>query len=208
MSAAKGLISAWKVLNNSNSSDDTVRKLLDHIQVTLVKHDIFSWLVCLRGFEGTAYEGGSFLISVQFPQDFPHNTPTLRFLTPIFHPNVGSDGSVSLDFTKIPSVVYYFINLLLLLKSPNPELAINSEAAGLFTNDIRLFVNTARLSVERNATDFQRFTLQSRILVPQLSSFPLGRDSDTKMGPSASSPSKKRRARESQTHDRTQVIAR
>ena len=170
MSAIKSLISTWKTLSNPSGCDESLRVLLSHLKVNLIQNNIYAWLICLRGFPNTVYEKGHFLVSVQFPPDFPHNVPTVRFLTPIFHPNVGSDGSVSLEFTDSQPLWHYFLNLLFFLNTPNPALAINPEAASLYVNDLRAFEQAARTHTERDASDFHRFTLQNRILNPHLQS--------------------------------------
>ena len=56
--------------------------------------DLFNWSVCIMGPEGSLYEGGIFQASLQFPHSYPDNPPVMRFITPIFHPNIWPDGKV------------------------------------------------------------------------------------------------------------------
>ncbi len=46
---------------------------------------------------GSAYEGGVFFLGVIPAPEFPWRPPKCYFLTPIFHPNVASDGEILLD---------------------------------------------------------------------------------------------------------------
>lgn len=54
----------------------------------------------LKGPEGTPYEGGTWELELQTPENFPQTGFNAKFRTKIFHPNVGSDGSVCVDRLK------------------------------------------------------------------------------------------------------------
>jgi ubiquitin-conjugating enzyme E2 D/E len=159
------IITAWKTLNDKDPSNP-LYPLLQYIQVTLKNNNLYSWLVCINSLPGSPFEGGSFLLSVEFPQDFPHRGPSMKFLTSIYHPNVDSDGSFSLEYNSSQPLANYFINLLFFISTPNPDLAINPEAASLYVHDVKAFEQVARHYTERDANDFQRFTTQNRILNP------------------------------------------
>lgn len=42
----------------------------------------------MRGVEGTAYEGGRWLLDIKIPDNYPNAPPVVRFVTRICHPNV------------------------------------------------------------------------------------------------------------------------
>jgi len=41
-----------------------------------------------------AYAGGTFVVSLEMDENFPQTSPKARFLIPIQHPNVLSDGLI------------------------------------------------------------------------------------------------------------------
>ena len=134
-------------------------QLFNHITVDLIDNNFYSWVVCLYGLPGTTWQGAAYILSVHFPIDFPHSGPVVKFLTPVFHPNVSVDGNFSMAFNDQQPLVNYFRDLLVLLHYPNPLIAINSEAAALFVSDSKSFEQAARDHASRHATDYQRYLL-------------------------------------------------
>lgn len=61
---------------------------------------LFSWVGTIQGAAETVYEGMSYKLSLKFPTDYPFKSPTVKFETPCFHPNVDQYGNICLDILK------------------------------------------------------------------------------------------------------------
>ncbi|XP_072013893.1 ubiquitin-conjugating enzyme E2 C-like [Amphiura filiformis] len=99
--------------------------------------DIFKWVGTLEGAAGTVYEDLKYKISLHFPSKYPYSAPTVKFVTPIFHPNVDQRGNICLDILKEKWSALYDVRTILLslqslLGEPNNESPLNLTAAKLW----------------------------------------------------------------------------
>ena len=60
------------------------------------------------------YEGLQYKLSMSFPSDYSVSAPTVKFLTPCFHPNVDTEGNICLDILKEEWVPTYTVSSILL----------------------------------------------------------------------------------------------
>ena len=62
---------------------------------------MFKWRASIYGPAGTPYAGGLFLLSYEFPPNYPFKPPMVKFLTPVFHPNVDREnGEIGIDILR------------------------------------------------------------------------------------------------------------
>ncbi|XP_046570112.1 ubiquitin-conjugating enzyme E2 11-like [Haliotis rubra] len=62
--------------------------------------DFFYWDAIIEGPVGTPYEGGTFILDVVFPMEYPVRPPKVKFKTPVYHPNISKKGLLNLDILK------------------------------------------------------------------------------------------------------------
>jgi ubiquitin-conjugating enzyme E2 D len=103
----------------------------------LEKIDQYHWQLALFGPDVSPYFGGTYLIDIKFPRDYPFDPPAIKFLTKIYHPNINHKGEICLDILKDnwkPS--YTLLNVIesihALLVTPKPEDPLVPEIAGQY----------------------------------------------------------------------------
>lgn len=101
---------------------------------------ITEWETEIDGPLDTIWEGGKFRLSVVFPPDYPFKAPTVKFITPIYHPNVALNGNICLDLLIdkwLPSfsVTSLLISIRSFLDDPNPDHGLNDDALQTFRTD-------------------------------------------------------------------------
>jgi peroxin-4 len=83
---------------------------------------------------------GRWLLSIQIPAKYPNVAPTVRFVTPIVHANIGLEtGEVCLDLLKEKwSPAYSILNTVravrMLLSTPETDSPLNIDVAALMRN--------------------------------------------------------------------------
>jgi ubiquitin-conjugating enzyme E2 C len=101
--------------------------------------NMLRWIATIKGPEETVYDGLSYKLIFEFPLSYPYTAPSVRFETPIFHPNVDLNGAICLDILKdkwsaIYNVTTVLLSLQSLLGEPNNDSPLNNEAAGLWND--------------------------------------------------------------------------
>jgi len=71
-----------------NEITQMANNLSSDMDVYINESDMSFWKVVLAGPQDTPYAGGAFILTVQMSQIFPQLPPTVRFFTPILHPNI------------------------------------------------------------------------------------------------------------------------
>ena len=94
-----------------------------------------NWNVKLPGPEGSPYAGGTFVINIDFSDNYPFKCPKILFVTKIYHPNIKMDtGEICAEAIKnswVPTLNADFIIKMLaeLIATPNPENPQDAETA-------------------------------------------------------------------------------
>lgn len=129
-----------------------------NVVVTPDESNILHWSGVLTGPSTSAYRGGKFKIDITFPTEYPFKSPTVKFITRIYHPNVTDDGALCIGLlkaeawkpsTKIDQVLRALIQLL---EEPNPDDALVASIAETYNTDRAQFTKNAQDWVKKYAS--------------------------------------------------------
>ena len=103
--------------------------------------DLMCWYAQITGPPDTPYEEGIFNMKLTFDNDYPVKAPSVKFLTPMYHPNIYRDGMICIDilqsheWTPAQNIRTILLSIMSLLMDPNPSSPANREAAELYNKD-------------------------------------------------------------------------
>lgn len=128
------------------------------VTAELVDGDFRHWLGRIRGPQGSPYEGGTFYLDVQIPEDYPFCAPKIKFQTRVWHPNISSQtGAICLDILKSEwspalTIRTALLSVESLLSDPYPDDPQDAEVAEMYKRDIDEFNRVAASWVKRYAS--------------------------------------------------------
>ncbi|CAL8368083.1 unnamed protein product [Lota lota] len=123
------------------------------------------------GGDGTPYEGGLFTLEIKVPERYPFEPPNIRFLTPIYHPNIDNAGRICHDGLKLPpkgawrpslNISTVLTSIQLLMAEPNPDDPLMADISSEFKYNKQLFVENARRWTEKHAVQKNTGSLKSQ----------------------------------------------
>jgi ubiquitin-conjugating enzyme E2 D/E len=122
---------------------------ISNISVGLVLNNIFKLKAIILGPIGTPYEGGIFKIFISIPKYYPLEHPTIIFKTKIYHPNIGSDGSICSNIFQTEWSPVFNISTILLyissiLSKPDLNNVSNPEIANILQNNPEIYTINAK----------------------------------------------------------------
>lgn len=127
------------------------------------------WQVAIPGPPQSPYEGHYFTLNIGL-EGYPFKAPVLRFVTPIFHRNVDSEGFVYyggvFDHSCAMRLDKFLILLNSLLVDPEPNLAaFNAEAGDLCIKDRAAYDERARQTTLHQATTSPKFSNPGSVML-------------------------------------------
>ena len=132
MASKKRILQEMKELQKSDMESITAGPVSDS--------NIYEWSATLAGPKESPYEGGIFLLTINFPKNYPFKPPKISFQTKIYHPNINSAGSICLDilnsqWSPALTISKTLLSISSLLTDPNPDDPLVSDIAHLYKNN-------------------------------------------------------------------------
>lgn len=135
---------------------DLEKEPIPNISASIMNDDIHQWTATIAGPAGSPFEGGIFILNINFPLDYPYKAPKVTFVTKIYHPNINSAGSICLDILKANwspalTVAKVLLSISSLLDDPNPDDPLVPEIAHQYNTRKEKYIETAKKWTEMYA---------------------------------------------------------
>ncbi|KAH9499986.1 Ubiquitin-conjugating enzyme E2 T [Bulinus truncatus] len=112
------------------------------------------------GASSTPYEGGVFQLEIQIPDRYPFEPPRIRFVTPIYHPNIDKSGRICMDTLKVPpkgtwrpclNIATVLMMIRVLMGEPGSEDPLMTDIWQEFKYDYVTYAEKAKQWTQRHA---------------------------------------------------------
>ncbi|OMJ65620.1 hypothetical protein SteCoe_37892 [Stentor coeruleus] len=127
------------------------------VRANIIGPNMTHWKGIINGPDDTVYQGGTFIIDIIIPSEYPYKPPKMKFDTKIWHPNISSQtGAICLDILKdewSPALTIRtaLLSLQALLCNPEPDDPQDAVVASQYKNNRDLFNQTARAWTQEHA---------------------------------------------------------
>jgi ubiquitin-conjugating enzyme E2 S len=141
----------------SSHCDLSLFLIISLLQVHLSEENLSTLLFDIAGPVDTPFEGGVFRVRLQLGGDYPSSAPKGWFLTKIFHPNMNvKTGEICVstlkkDWKPAMGLRHVCISIRCLLIEPNPESALNEDAAKLMLDNYADYYARAKIMTKIHA---------------------------------------------------------
>ena len=116
--------------------------------------DYYNWNATITGPQESPYENGIFNLTISFPPNYPFKAPSIKFKTPIYHPNISKSGEICLDILKEQwspalSISKVLLSICSLLTDPNPDDPLRPSVAELYIkNKVEYDLNAREYTIK------------------------------------------------------------
>merc|ERR1712066_112323 len=118
--------------------------------------NLMLWEFGIPGKKGTPWEGGLYKGQIIFKDDFPTTPPKVKFVPPLFHPNVYPSGTVCLsildeekDWRPAITIKQILLGIQHLLAEPNASDPAQADAYNIFTTNATEYERRVRAQAQK-----------------------------------------------------------
>ena len=117
--------------------------------VGLVNDDLLHWHGTIIGPIDSPYYGGIFNMDIKITDKYPYEPPKVKFITPVYHPNIDKEGNICLSILKnewssVLTIEKVLLSISSLLTDPNPKDPLEHDIAFQYETDIEAYKESAR----------------------------------------------------------------
>lgn len=121
--------------------------------------------ITIKGPKESPYEGGTFILELFLPEEYPMAAPKVRMLTKIYHPNIDKLGRICLDILKDKwspalQIRTVLLSIQALLSAPNPDDPLANDVASVWKANESGAIKTAQEWVNKYAVQGTRSPVQ------------------------------------------------
>ena len=143
MSANRRLLFELTEMGKFYQEDPSIKAYITH------DDSIYKWTAEIHGTRGSPYENGKFLLSIDFPKNYPFSAPLINFITKIYHCNINTSGGICLDILKeqwspVLTISKVLLSIQSLMNEPNPNDPLMPDIADLYINERETYNKNAR----------------------------------------------------------------
>ena len=122
--------------------------------------NMMKWECGIPGKQGTMWEGATYSLTLEFPEEYPDKPPKCKFPAGFFHPNIYPSGSVCLslvdeskDWKPAITVKQILLGIQDLLDNPNPKSPAQEDAYRCFVKNKKNYEKRVRAQAVRYANN-------------------------------------------------------
>ncbi|KAL7301155.1 hypothetical protein TKK_0006127 [Trichogramma kaykai] len=139
-----------------------IKRLVDHPPEGIICYpsdNLNNLSINIIGPHSSPYEGTLFEMELEIPDRYPFVPPRLKFVTPVYHPNIDNQGRICMDLLKMPpnggwrptiSLENLLVAVQSLLGNPNPDDPLMVDIAEEYRYNKQEFERKARLHAKEN----------------------------------------------------------